>query len=447
VASIANDPGGRRRILFVAPGGERKTIRLGKVSGRAAESFKYRVEQLLECQLLKRPMAADLAQWISDLDDSLARKLAGVGLIPNQEPPPLTTLEPFLTEYIAGRSDVKRGTREHLERAKHDLIRYFGAERALTAITPGDADDFRLHLLSRLADNTVRRRCGRAKQFFRAALRKRLISENPFGDMKGCCVQANRNRDYFISREEADLVIAASPDAEWRLIFALSRFGGLRCPSEHLSLTWADVDWERDRIRVRSPKTEHHDGGDSRLIPIFPELRPHLEQVWEEAAPGTEYVITRYRSANSNLRTQLERIIHKAGLKPWPKLFHNLRATRETELAQSFPLHVVCAWIGNSKAIAAKHYLQVTDDHFRAATEQPSPAGAAPQVAQNPAQQAHARDRTDSQGETADCEKPRSLRGIATRYDSTQLLETPPVGLEPKLFALGTHGDNVAIAS
>ena len=32
MASIGTDPGGLRRILFVAPDGERKTIRLGKMS-------------------------------------------------------------------------------------------------------------------------------------------------------------------------------------------------------------------------------------------------------------------------------------------------------------------------------------------------------------------------------------------------------------------------------
>ena len=53
-----------------------------------------------------------------------------------------------------------------------------------------------------------------------------------------------------------------------------------------------------------------------------------------------------------------------AGLQRWPKLFQNLRSTRETELAEDFPMHVVCPWIGNSQPIAAKHYLQVTDDHF-----------------------------------------------------------------------------------
>jgi hypothetical protein len=61
------------------------------------------------------------------------------------------------------------------------------------------------------------------------------------------------------------------------------------------------------------------------------------------------------------------RIIGRAKIKPWPKLFQNLRSTRETELAEMYPLHVVCAWIGNSQPVAAKHYLQVTDEHFASA--------------------------------------------------------------------------------
>ena len=48
-----------------------------------------------------------------------------------------------------------------------------------------------------------------------------------------------------------------------------------------------------------------------------------------------------------------------------------MRSSRETELAETFPTHVVCAWIGNSEPIAAKHYLQVTDDHFAQAVQNP----------------------------------------------------------------------------
>jgi integrase len=132
---------------------------------------------------------------------------------------------------------------------------------------------------------------------------------------------------------------------------------------------WGDVEWELNRITVRSPKTEHHEGKESRVIPLFAELLPQLVVVWNEAEEGTEFVIARYRGRNSNLRTQLERIIRKAGFTPRPKLFQNLRSTWETELAAEFPIHVVCDWVGNTQAVAAKHYLQTTDDHFDRATQ------------------------------------------------------------------------------
>jgi hypothetical protein len=72
---------------------------------------------------------------------------------------------------------------------------------------------------------------------------------------------------------------------------------------------------------------------------------------------------------NCNLRTEFKRIIKRAGLEPWPRLFHNLRASRETELAERFPLHVVTAWLGNTTEVAQKHYLQTTDEHFQRALE------------------------------------------------------------------------------
>ena len=371
MASLANDPNGRRRILFVAENGQRKAIRLGKITQRAAESILSRVEQLIASAFSGYAIDADTARWVAGLNPKLADKLARVGLIAKRQNSVTAKLGEFLAEYLATRTDIKPSTRRHLEQARAKLIEFLGPEKQLAAVTPGDADEFRLHLMGQVGDNTSRRMCGRAKQFFRAALRRRLISENPFGDMKGCGVQPNRSRDYFVTREEARRVLDACPDAEWRLLFALSRYGGLRCPSENLALRWSDVDWERGRLRVPSPKTEHHPGRGSRIIPIFPELRSYLEAAFDQAEPGTEFVIARYRSANANLRTQLERIITRAGLVPWPKLFQNLRSTRETELAESFPLHVACAWLGNTQTVAARHYLQVTDEHFQQASMAP----------------------------------------------------------------------------
>src|SRR5690606_20615989 len=54
---------------------------------------------------------------------------------------------------------------------------------------------------------------------------------------------------------------------------------------------------------------------------------------------------------------------------PWPRLFQNLRASRQTELCDRFPAHVVSEWLGNSEAVARAHYLKGTDRHWEAATE------------------------------------------------------------------------------
>lgn len=42
--------------------------------------------------------------------------------------------------------------------------------------------------------------------------------------------------------------------------------------------------------------------------------------------------------AGKNFRTRFAKLIAKAGVKPWPKLFHNLRASCETDLAKTHPI-------------------------------------------------------------------------------------------------------------
>ncbi|MCE2813790.1 MAG: hypothetical protein LW850_25695 [Planctomycetaceae bacterium] len=47
-----------------------------------------------------------------------------------------------------------------------------------------------------------------------------------------------------------------------------SRYGGLRTPSETLSLRWEDIDWEMNRMSIPEPKVEHHEGRGIRSCPI-----------------------------------------------------------------------------------------------------------------------------------------------------------------------------------
>jgi len=402
MASITHRPDGHRWIQFVGANGKRHTIRLGRASKRTAEGIKCRVEHLLECRVLNRPMEPDLANWVAGLEPPLAKKLSRVGLIPSREHQN-TRLGAFLSDYVESRTDVKPATKEVWRQGANGLIEFFGADKPLRAVMPGDADGYRLYLTgTALAPMTVRKRLQFATMVFRAALRRRLIGENPFSDVSVKAVM-RQDRQRFITPSETASLLEACPNHHWRAIVALARYGGLRCPSEVLSVRWQDVDWSAGRIVVQSPKTEHHPGKDRRTIPLFPELRPILEESFDLAPDGATYVCDeRMREAsqgksgwrNCNLRTQFERIVKRAGMTPWPRLFHNLRSSRQTELAEKFPAHVVCTWLGNSEAVARKHYFQVTEDHFSRAVE------ATTKAKQNPKQLAAVSPGRDSHTES-----------------------------------------------
>ena len=410
MASISRDRGGTRRILFMGADRQRRAIRLGRVSQRTAETVKTRVELLNTAKIAGHAIDGDTAQWVASLDSVLADKLAAVGLIPKRQS---ARLESFIDTYVAGRVDVKPATKEIWRQGKNGLVGYFGASKALREITAGDAENYRLHLIGeKLAPMTVRKRLQFAKTIFRAAQKHRLIDASPFAEVRAQAAMPS-DRQHFITPEDTARLLEKCPGWEWRTIVALSRYGGLRCPSEVLSLQWQDVDWEAGRIRVTSPKTEHHPGKDTRLVPLFPELRPFLEQAFELAPEGAVYVVPeRFRKSamgaagwrNCNLRTTFEKIIRRAGLEPWPRMFHNLRSSRETELAERFPIHVVSAWLGNTPDIAMKHYLQVTEQHFAKALEAVEKPGQ--QAAQIPAQLMRATPGRMSQAATGGFEKP-----------------------------------------
>jgi len=419
MASIGHDDGGRKRILFVAGDGTRKTVRLGKVSQRQAEGFKLRVEALIGQTFTDR-LDEDTARWLAALDDKMHSRLAGVGLAKSRQLTATVRLGAFIDAFMERHTDIKEGTRINLLQARRWLVTCFGEEHDLNSIGAAEAEDFRFFMeKGGLAENSIRRFIGRARQIFKAAIRRgQYRGGNPFEGM-AATVRADKARQFFVKRDMADAVMAACPDSQWRLLFALSRFGGLRCPSEHMALKWGDIDFERGRIRVPSVKTEKQ-GKASRAIPMFPELRRALLDVFTEAAPGTEWVITRYRDTSANLRTQLGRIMRRAALEPWPKLWHNLRATRQTELAETYPIHVVCAWLGNSRAVAQEHYLQITDEHFASA-------------AQNPAQYTHEKAGNERKSEAATLENGPEMPIHSEPCGFLQGNELTPTGIEPVL--------------
>ncbi|MFM9959944.1 MAG: tyrosine-type recombinase/integrase [Planctomycetaceae bacterium] len=405
MASIATEPNGFKRVIFKGLDGKRRPIRLGKCSEKFAILVADHVEEIINQALMpSRPLARATAEWLGSMCPKMEKKLVAVGLIHPREATQEITLGEFLDAYLARRSDVKAGTAVFYGHTKRNLIDVYGADRPLSSITPADADDFRRHLQTQatnslpakgaekptkkrtLAAATVARRCSLARTFFKDAVRRKLIAENPFDDVVGG-PSHNPARQRFIDQATITKVLEFAPSIEWESLIAMSRFAGLRVPSEPCSMRWRDIDWAGNRMTVHSPKTEHHIGKGERVVPIFPELRPYLDELFVAATKGFEQTVSqddwilpafRHEAAESgdwravNLRTQFEKIIKRAGVSPWPRLWHNLRASRQTELEEHFPSHVVCAWLGNSEAVARKHYLQVREVDFQKAARIPA---------------------------------------------------------------------------
>jgi hypothetical protein len=57
-------------------------------------------------------------------------------------------------------------------------------------------------------------------------------------------------------------------------------------------------------------------------------------------------------------------ICDKASVAKRTAPFQNMRATRETAFADSFPIQAVTAWIGNTVDVATTHYLMTTRKHI-----------------------------------------------------------------------------------
>ncbi len=103
---------------------------------------------------------------------------------------------------------------------------------------------------------------------------------------------------------------------------------------------------------------------------MFPELKPLFQDAFDNAREGDIFCITRYRPG-ANVSVHMRRIVRQAGLDVWPKIFQNLRSTRETELFKITGGNVkaVCSWIGNSPAVAMQHYAQITEADMRDAAK------------------------------------------------------------------------------
>lgn len=334
----------------------RHSIRLGDISSREANIIRLHIEAITQSQKDNTPMPGETVRWLAKIPDALRKKLA-----------PLLGAARTVSEAIdaycdwadaANKSSTVASSRQTLDA----FAAQFGAQqmRSLSA----DLVDRWIDGLN-VSPNTAAKHAKNLKSFIAWARQRGWIDDLRLNSTSSI----NAGKKEFVGVERFDELLATFTDPQDRCVLGLARWSGIRVPSE-LAITRSGVDWETMRLTIPdSKRTKRSSRGPPvmRITPIFPELSPFLEAAWQafpDAGPedyllpdivGSGAIIARVRRARDRLGMQ------------WPRLFHSLRATRQTELITRFGVRAACEWIGNSPAVASKFYELITDAMWKEA--------------------------------------------------------------------------------
>lgn len=364
------------RVRLARGEGNRAPITIGAVTKQVAETVRRHIDHLESSRANNVEPPAETRAWLEEIGDELHRRIVNVGLATARQAPAETEVPKNIGDAVTrfyATCNAKPQTVLAYRQATDQLQGYFSPLRALGVIGAEQADLYVAEVRkSGLAPATQSKRLRVIKRLFSRCARWGWIAASPFEHVKPGG-QTNPNRVKYLSAADVLQVIDQSDDIGFRTIIALARFGGVRCPSEVLALTWDHIDFDKGTIKILSPKTAHA-GKPYRVIPLFAELRPFLEDL-QAVRTSEPYVITRYRKSKVNLRTQLDRLTVKAGLEPFPKPFQNMRASRATEIQRQYGEKAAVEWCGHEAAVALAHYWSVMDVDFQQAVK----VGATPQ--------------------------------------------------------------------
>ena len=250
------------------------------------------------------------------------------------------------------------------------MLDFFDRNTPIEKITADNAVAFRLGLEKKYSEATISKIIKHCRQVFNLAKRRKLIADSPFETVKTGS-QKNSARRHFVTMDEYQRLLEGCTNTKQRLIIALARIGGLRCPSELCGLRWSEIDWVGKWFWVHSTRTEHHEGKDKRQVPLFPELERRFQDLYDTLSEGCndlvfpeESDIPPVISPKKSLSSWIHKVANRAGVKLWKKPFQNCRSSRDTELRKMFPEYLVNRWIGHTQQVAEAHYTQVLPSDF-----------------------------------------------------------------------------------
>jgi integrase len=157
------------------------------------------------------------------------------------------------------------------------LLTCLPADTPIDQIAPGDADkvyqEFKASWRSQRQTST----CCNSAVYFQLRLRAGVHRQKPIQAHSRVAGYRRQQAKAIHPDKQVRQLLDKIPDPELQLVIVLARWCGLRIPSEIRELRWRDVLWDKNRIIVRSPKTEHHAGKGIRTPKLFPIVRRYLK--------------------------------------------------------------------------------------------------------------------------------------------------------------------------
>jgi integrase len=368
MASIVKErkkQGYRYRIDFTDHTGQRRALRLGVSDRKYAEGVRAHIEKIVEAKITGQPLPKATAEWVASVGEPVRSKLESWDLIEPQVKRRVPTLGELVSEYLELRKpQVKPGTYKPLKYAVRSLTAVLSPDTPLNQITPVDAHRVYAEFRKALCESTANKRMQTCKALFRFAAECGYITTNPFAVIRGLRSRGDRTRHKYVTSEEVVRLLEAIPNPEVRAIIALARWNGLRIPSEISDLRWRDIDWEKRRMIIRSPKLARYEDKAERCVAIFPEVFAFLQELrrLRPEASEDDNIFSRTFAHRSSLRMYIDYRCRAAGIKLWPKLFVNLRASHVNDIRHVFDSYVCNTWNGHSQEVANAHYMLIREE-------------------------------------------------------------------------------------
>ena len=327
------------------------------------------------------------------LAERYARDLDSRIKVAKQDRPSRIALAEFIDEHLhVMKGQIAHGTLMDQKRALRFFEKFIGGSVTLQEMQPRQAEGFIAERLAcGLTVGTVNKDIRTLRRIFNLAIDPRGYLEegmNPFGRIRQR-KKASKNLRY-VSAEEYRALSTATAALWWRSLLSVAYGSGLR-RGEILNLTWADIDFENQRIHVQTKPSSRRliewepKDHENRVVPMSGESTQLLADVQAECEEGYAYIFispARFRRIKqreaagrwnarsepvNNLGRDLDVIRRRSGIAPCT--LHDLRRSAITNWAQRLPIQVVQQLAGHSNiSTTRKYYLSVRPEDLASAS-------------------------------------------------------------------------------